>query len=394
MDVLLFLLKYKWVFIFYIGLILFLIWKKKKLTVQAKVIVLYKTLLGVNFIKKIAIKYKQWVILFGYIGVGVAYIGLVLISFLLITNLYTLFTQPEAANGVSLVLPGISIPGIGILSFWYWLLAIFIIAVVHEFSHGIVAKAHDLKIKSTGLVVLGPIIGAFVEPDERKVVKEKDIVQYSIFAAGPFSNIVLGVLAFLLMSLVFTPVQGLFLEPTGFTFNDYYPGDYPAVQSGLKPGMVINQVNGVEVKEFMDFYDVSYCSIPGQEMMIGTDQGSFSLLTVESPESPGKPFIGIKSVENKVVLKEKYKSSVFYSGLYYVINWLTVFLKWLYLLSVGIGLFNLLPLPIVDGGRMFKLSLEKIHGREKGARRFGKYSLLFLLLLLANLLFPVFRWFL
>ncbi len=394
MDILLFLLRYKWVFIFYIGLILFLIWRRKRLTVQAKVIVLYKTLLGIKFIQRIATRYRQWVILFGYIGVGIGYIGLVLISFLLIMNLYTMFTQPDAASGVALVLPGISIPGIGVLSFWYWLIAIFIIAAVHEFGHGVVAKAHGLKIKSTGLVVLGPIIGAFVEPDEKKVVKERDIVQYSIFAAGPFVNIVLGIVAFLLMALVFTPIQGVFLEPAGFTFTEYYPGDYPAVASGLKPGMIINQVNDVEVKEFMDFYDVSYCAVPGQEMTIGTDQGSFSLVTVGNPENPGKAFIGIKNVENEAVLKQKYENSVFYSGLYYAINWLTVFLKWLYLLSVGIGLFNLLPLPIVDGGRMFKLSLEKIHGKEKGARRFGKYSLLFLLLLLANLLFPVFKWFL
>ena len=58
MDILLWLIKYKWVFVFYAILILFLIWKRKKLVVQAKIIVLYRTLLGIKFIKKIAEKSK------------------------------------------------------------------------------------------------------------------------------------------------------------------------------------------------------------------------------------------------------------------------------------------------------------------------------------------------
>jgi len=392
MDILVFLLRYKWVVLFYLGLILFLIWRKKHLVVQAKVIVLYRTLLGIRFIRKIAEKYRPWVILFGYIGVGAAYVGLILISFLLVYNLYNLFAKPDAASGVSLVLPGINIPGIGVLSFWYWLIAIFVIAVVHEFSHGIVAKAHNLKIKSTGLVVLGPILGAFVEPDEKKVEKQSDIVQYSIFAAGPFSNIVLGIVALLLFSLILTPVQNIFLEPTGFSFAEYYGPGYPAEGAGLKPGMIINEVNDIEVKDFMDFYDVAYCVKPDEEIVVGTTEGSFSLMTTESPENPGKSFIGVKTVKNEFVLKEKYEQSILYKSLYYVIDWLTVFFKWLYLLSLGIGLFNLLPLPIVDGGRILKLSLEKIHGKDKGTRKFARWSFLFLLLLLANLLIPAMRW--
>jgi len=388
MDILPFILRYKWVFIFYLGLILFLVWKRKRLAFQAKVIILYRTLWGIKFIKRMAEKYRQWVILVGYIGVGAGYVGLVLISILLIFNLYNIFAKPDVASGVSLVLPGINVPGIGILSFWYWILAIFIIAVVHEFGHGVVAKAHNLKIKSTGLVVLGPIIGAFVEPDEKKVEKQKDIVQYSVFAAGPFFNIVLGVAALLLLSFVFTPLQGIFVEPAGFSFGQYYGPDYPAEKSGLKPGMIINQLGDKEIKDYMGFYNVAFCASPGQKMTIGTNQGSFSMITTENPDNSEKAFIGVKDFKNELVLKEKYKDSVFYKSLYYVIDWLAVFMKWLYLLSLGIGLFNLLPLPIVDGGRILRLTFEKVYGKKKGVKKFGRWSLFFLLLLLGNLLIP------
>jgi len=392
MDILPFLLQYKWVILFYLALVLFLIWKRKQLVVQAKVIVLYRTLMGVKFIKRMAEKHRPWVILFGYIGVGAAYVGSILISLVLFLNLYNLFATPEAASGVSLVLPGINVPGMGILSFWYWLLAIFIIAVVHEFSHGVVAKAHNLEIKSTGLVVLGPIIGAFVEPDEKKVEQQQDIVQYSIFAAGPFSNIVLGVVALLLMSFALTPLQNVFLEPVGFSFAGYYDETYPAAQAGLKPGTIISSINGVETESYNAFYEEIYCVPPQSEIKLSTEKGIVTLTTVSNPENAKKSFIGVKEVKNEFVLKEKYKASIFYSGLYEVISWLNTFMKWLYLLSVGIGLFNLLPLPIVDGGRIFKLTLEKVKGKTKGGKYFSKLSFFFLLLLLANLLVPAVRW--
>ena len=93
-----------------------------------------------------------------------------------------------------------NVPGLGILPFWYWLIAIFVIAVVHEFSHGIVARAHNIPVKHTGLAFFGPIIGAFVEPDEKKLRAGKDITQYSVYAAGAFSNVILALLALLLLA--------------------------------------------------------------------------------------------------------------------------------------------------------------------------------------------------
>src|SRR3990167_449105 len=157
-------------------------------------------------------RFQEWVILFGYIGMGAGFVGLVFISYTLIQNLYSLITQPSATSGVSLVLPGVHVPGLGVLPFWYWILAIFTIAVVHEFSHGIVARAHNIPVKNTGIVFFGPILGAFVEPDEKKLVKEKDIHQYSVLAAGSFSNILLAVFAVLFLNFAFMPLQEMMVE--------------------------------------------------------------------------------------------------------------------------------------------------------------------------------------
>ena len=93
--------------------------------------------------------------------------------------------------------------------------------MVHEFSHGVVARAHNVEVKSSGFAVLGivlPIIpAAFVEPNEDKLKKEDAIVQYSIFAAGPVSNIFLAIIFFLVMISVFNPIEARLMEPIGFS---------------------------------------------------------------------------------------------------------------------------------------------------------------------------------
>ena len=42
----------------------------------------------------------------------------------------------------------------------------------------------------------------------------------------------------------------------------------------------------------------------------------------------------------------------------------TAFMTWLGLLSLNIGIFNLLPLPILDGGRIVIVLLEKLIGKK------------------------------
>src|SRR3989338_4388511 len=252
-DVLAFILKYKFILIFYLLVILFVAYNWKRIERQAKIIFLFRTKLGLRWMDKYSQKFREWVILFGYIGMGTGFVGLVVISYVLVSNLYSLATQPEAVSGVSLVLPGVHVPGLGVLPFWYWILAIFVIALVHEFSHGIVARAHNISVKNTGLVFFGPILGAFVEPDEKKLRKEQDIVQYSVLAAGSFSNVVLAVVALLFLNFAFMPLHEMMVEPSGFSFGGYVDGDYPAAQTGLQPGTVITGINNQKVSNFQEF---------------------------------------------------------------------------------------------------------------------------------------------
>src|SRR3989338_1053981 len=383
-----FLVNYWPIITFYVILILILIWRRKHWDLESKILILYRTKWGLKLIEKIAQRYREWVKLLGYIGIGAGYVGLIGISYILIKNLIDLLVKPQAVSGMSLVLPGINVPGMGVLPFWYWIIAIFIIAIVHEFAHGIVARAHNIEVKNTGLVFLGPILGAFVEPDEKKLQKEKDITQYSVLAAGSFSNLLLAVVALLLLNLAFTPLQDTMVTPAGFSFASYVDETLPAALVGIPTNTVITAIDDTPVSNFQEFSEELASREPGDTIIIETAAEEYALTLAANPDDPQKSFLGISDIKNEFTVKEKYEAGV-WSIVYYSVNWVSGLLRWLFLLSLGIGLFNLLPLPIVDGGRMAQTFLRPFRGPGNGEKRYRQLSLLFLLILLLNLFFPL-----
>ncbi len=380
-------LQYKYIIIFYAIVIAFLYIKRKRIDVQAKIIFLYRMKWGLKWMDKYAAKFREWVILLGYIGTGVGFIGMLVISFVLVQNLIKLILQPETVSGVQLVLPGIEVPGLGVLPFWYWIIGIFIIALVHEFAHGVVARAHNIKVKNTGIVFFGPILGAFVEPDEKKLMKDSDINQYSVLAAGSFSNILLAGLAVVLLMFVFTPMQSAMVEPAGFTFGSYVNENLPFAQAGIPENAVITKINDVEVMQFQTFSDELSFSRPGEEISVTADSEEYNVVLAKHPDNPSQAYLGIQSIRNEFDIKGKYSTGI-WKPIYFIVDWTAGLLRWLFLLSFGIGLFNLLPLPIVDGGRMAQVFLHKLRGAEKGEKWYRHISAFFLIVLLLNLFYP------
>ena len=111
--------------------------------------------------------------------------------------------QKEAMPGpeIALVLPGIN-PILPLEYIGYILLALVVAIIVHEFSHGILTLAGDLKVKSLGLLYLIIPIGAFCEPDEEELKKTKTAKRMRVFSAGPLGNFVVVLISICLFSFV------------------------------------------------------------------------------------------------------------------------------------------------------------------------------------------------
>src|SRR3989344_2105488 len=161
------------------------------------IVAIYRTRLGLKLMDKIAAK-VPWLLRFlSFFSVLIGFAGMAMILYYLVVGTFMLLTVPAAVPAVAPVLPGVKIPGLPDLSFWHWIIAIFIVAVVHEFSHGIYSRLYKIPLKSSGLALFGPILGAFVEPDEKLLKKQSRFRQITIFSAGSFSNIILAIIAIL-----------------------------------------------------------------------------------------------------------------------------------------------------------------------------------------------------
>ena len=383
-----FLTEYKWVILFYLIIILIIKLKRDKFTIQAKFIALYKTKIGLKLMDKIASKYRELIKLLGYIGVGVGFTAMVYITYMITHNLYKLITDPTAKAGIGLVLPGVHIPGSPIfVPFWFGIISIFIVIIVHEFSHGVMARAYNLKVKSSGLMLFGPIPGAFVEPEEEKLAKQSDIAQYSVFAAGPFSNMLLSLLIMLIFLVVLMPVQSAITHPIGVSFEGVTEG-LPAAESGITPGEIITRVNDLEIKNSDDLLNILGKFKPNETINLYGDV-EHTMITSEHPDHKGKGYIGVVGIKNEVELNNK---NAFMNFILAILLWIQGLFKWVFMLSLGIGLANLLPLGPVDGGRMLQTASQKILGdKKKGDKVWKRISLICLVILIILIFFPIFK---
>lgn len=207
--------------LFTLFIILFLRRNKKRVKKEG-LFFLYKSKFGIKFIDKFSEKYQKPLKIIGYITITFGYLAMAAMLVLLIVNAIMLLKLPQAiASKAPPVLPFLpytpqlfKIPGLPDFYFIQWLIIIVIIAITHEFAHGIFARLNKVKIKSTGFGFLGPLMVAFVEQDDKDMNKRKKKAQLSILAAGTFSNFIFGIL-FILLFIVFV---NLSIHPTNILY--------------------------------------------------------------------------------------------------------------------------------------------------------------------------------
>ena len=125
------------------------------------------------------------------VGIVVAFGAMIFITWTLISSIPSVFDTPA----VSIVIPGVEMPGSSIyIPFFYGLIALATVLIVHEFSHGIQAVNEKISIKSIGLLLFAIIPGAFVEPDEDELKEAKKSSRLRVYAAGSIANITLAII--------------------------------------------------------------------------------------------------------------------------------------------------------------------------------------------------------
>jgi membrane-associated protease RseP (regulator of RpoE activity) len=376
--------------VFILLMLLFIWFERKNITMQGVFPLLYfvmwRTQRGLGFMDWLAKKLPRfWNVVFG-IGIIVCFAGMALISYELIRNTVLLFTAPSAAPGIQPVLP-FQAKGVFYVPFVYWLLSIFLVAVVHEFCHGIAARVHKMPVKSAGLAFLGilaPLVpAAFVEPDENYLKKQSKYKQLSVFAAGPFSNLLMAGGILLLVIFVANPLAESMLLPNGVRVTGVEEGS-PAALAGMHKNEIITAINGVPTIYLQNLTSELQERKPGETISLATNLTTYTILLTPHPKNESRAYLGVLTRQHADIAKEfieKYGERAVP-----VILWFFGLLYWLFLLSLGIGLFNLLPIGPIDGGRMAQLAMQKLFKRAPGERVWKYISMVFLLLVVVNVI--------
>ncbi len=237
---------------------------------------LYRTRVGIKFIEWTSTKFPKTLYYLQFIVVASGYLLMVVMTYFLIKFSYVYLTSPIIAQAlkVPVIVPLVPyLPEIFNLDFLppfyftYWIIIIAIIAVPHEFAHGIFARLNKIRIHSTGFGFLGPFLAAFVEQDEKDMEKAKKFPQLSVLAAGTFANIIFTIIFGLIFWLFFVSA----FSPAGVIFSSYAEEPIGLNEINMIDGKIVDSIE--QIPELVDknksFVPIeanggSYFSEPGQ----------------------------------------------------------------------------------------------------------------------------------
>jgi membrane-associated protease RseP (regulator of RpoE activity) len=206
------------------------LYSRRKGLKREGLLLLYKTSWGIRLIRKFGEKHRKLLRFFGWISIILGYILMATMIYLFGRIVWVYIFSPEFVRLIKIppIMPLIPyLPSVFKLDFLppfyfiYWILIIAIIAIPHEFAHGLYAIYNKVRIKTTGFgffpYFLPVFLAAFVELDEKELSKKSRFGQMATLSAGTFANVLTGILFFFIM-------WGFFyvgFAPGGVVFDTY-----------------------------------------------------------------------------------------------------------------------------------------------------------------------------
>lgn len=285
---------------------------------------------------------------------------------------------------------------------------------VLKFSLGFGPKIFGRKIGDTEYMVSAVPLGGYVkmlgeEPDEE--LKEEDKKQaynyqsvkkrMGIVFAGPVFNLIFAVLLF---AVIFSVGMPVLVSEVGDVVKDS-----PAQRSGLLTGDEIVSINDADVKRWDELSNVIHDS-PGKKITLRIKRREETFTIEVTPERKKVPnifgeekeigLIGITPSGKTIIKKEPLPDAVIMAvQKTYEITALTIlgiikliqrvipaktiggpililqmageqasagfmnFFVFMAVISINLGILNILPIPVLDGGHILFLSIEGIRGK-------------------------------
>ncbi|MEM4642912.1 MAG: site-2 protease family protein [Candidatus Caldarchaeum sp.] len=262
--------------------------------------------------------------------------------YILSTNLSTYLFRPEQVGGQNIVIPLIIGVTIRLENLPYLFLAFAIVLITHEGLHGIAARREGLPVKSAGIFMIFIVPGGFVEPDEEAFKSASPGARMRVAAVGSFANIIVGMLALMLMFGAFMPQEsGLIAlqvdSNSRIKVNDIIVSvdDVPVNRGTLGTSITIKET--IRIKTLTDEYVFdTNPDVRGREFTLGSVLRGLGVTQVDT------------FFPSRITWLDPLSAYNFYRTLY-----------WLQLVSIGVAVFNMLPIYMLDGSLVLRAVLEK-----------------------------------
>lgn len=279
-------------------------------------------------------------------------------------------------------------------------------------------KGTDYSLRAIPLGGFCRLLGEDPEEDEEpdSFAQKPVLSRAFVLAAGALMNLVLAILLFFIIFFFITGVPGYESAAIGYVIEET-----PAAKAGLQEKDLILAIDGVKVENWDDVLE-GIGAQAGNEINLKLRRAGeeFSLnLKPEKSLETGRGMIGIGPTMPKFRLFPALKlsferfymviSSIFQVftgqapldvtgpvGIIYVIGEVaqTGFVNLMLLaslLSISLGIMNLLPIPALDGGRLFFLLVEAIRGKKIAPEKEGLIHFIGFALLIALILFITYQ---
>jgi membrane-associated protease RseP (regulator of RpoE activity) len=332
-----------------------------------------------------------------------------------IVELVAIYLSPAGAAVASNVrtispLANFLIPGINPylpLSVW---LAVIVAVVIHEASHGIVARSLGLPIKSAGVLLLVFLpIGAFVEVDDKQLRETRSRDSLRVLAAGSGINFIVGIACILLLVIT---VSAMVPAVKGAAIVGVVPDSptlhSPAYVAGIQPGDFVVALNNSPVTNLGilhngSFYVGESVNVTiwrnGQtrtlaNVVLGNYTQTFVNTTSGQTSTVTYPFLGVDSASyaSLQATANGYASLYKASPLAYIVDIptfqraeslipfsdtlsgfytsplgaltpaVTASLYWMFFVNFNLAIFNSLPIYPMDGGQAFESFIRGVGG--------------------------------
>jgi len=312
-------------------------------------ILMIRTTKGLKLLDILARPKRYWRV-FANIGILMMFAGMAAMFLVVAISdlaLYTSFLNnsvPEPGKYNSprniLLIPGIN----EFIPFTWGVIALVVTLVVHEFSHAILCRVENIRVKSMGILYALVPVGGFAEPDDEQLFGKKEEVKKElpltatieeieaweqkereetklkemqngdtaskapektntapevtatrtqrarILAAGVMANFCV---AFVALLLFFGPVLGA-IAPLSDAMIWNVNESSPAQLAGLQKDMVITQVDDANITTGMDLLSYLETVEPGDSLRIHASKDDIvSIYELKVPSSPEECFSGV-----------------------------------------------------------------------------------------------------